>query len=78
MEKLSEKLIKHFKENSTPIALQTKNEAIKLPRYITIYGVDGSIQAGESGQKKETRYKFIVEVEKEMAAELIDANYQLV
>lgn len=78
MDKLSEKLIKHFKENFEPIELQTKNEAINLPRYITIYGVDGSIQAGESGQKKETKYKFIVEVEKEMDTELIDANYQLV
>ena len=52
MDRLSDIIIKHFKESYTPIALQTKDEAIQLPRHITIYGVDGSIQAGESGQQK--------------------------
>lgn len=78
MDKVSEFLIKHFKESTEPVELRTKDEHIRLPRYITIYGVDGSIQAGESGREKETKYKFVIEVSKTMAAELIDANYQTV
>ena len=78
MDKLSEILIKHFKESTEPVELRTKDEHVRLPRHITIYGIDGSIQAGESGQEKETKYKFTIEVSKKMAAELIDANYQMV